>query len=178
VDRIFALQHQFGYHHDAIRMRPALARRAIAAAAHDGIPASALTHAVLSKYYQRLGIRTILEHPLVYAELATSACIELYFEPLATRAASHGMNLTDAVIRFVPLAIVIFAVALFGLVRLWAIQRDAAILLIVVLGYFTVISAGPEANDRFLVPFAPMYATAFAIGLVELKQRVIGAARS
>jgi 4-amino-4-deoxy-L-arabinose transferase-like glycosyltransferase len=164
-----ALQRQTGYYREAHRIRPALHLQAVSTAARDGIRPDDLTHAILSQYYGRLGMRIILAHPVAYAELATTSFIELYFAPLAMSAARAGMNLSDANITFIPMAIAIFCLAVFGVWRMFKIDRSAAILIATVLAYFTIVSCGPEVEERFLVPYLAVYAVAVAVGIVQLR---------
>ena len=172
LDAVFALQQQFGYHTKAMALRPVLAGQAIEAARRDGITDDKRTHAVLSRYYTRMGLRIIAEHPIAYAELALSSFIELFFNGLSVRAAQGGMNIIDATIRYVPVSIAIFVVAVFGVVSLLRHDRKLGLVVAITLIYCAIVSSGPEVCDRFLVPFFPVYAAATACGLVTIARNL------
>ncbi len=168
---IFALQQQTGFYRPMLMMRPALARQAIAEAVHDGVPLSQLNHARLSRYYARMGMRVLAAHPITALELSLSAFIELYFDQFASEL-GHGMNAVDARLRFVPVAVVLFALAVFGVVSMYRRDPDAGVTLAAILIYFSLISSGPEVEPRFIVPYCPLYATAIAAGAVALVTRL------
>jgi hypothetical protein len=155
-----------------LRMRPELARRAMAAAGRDGIDASNLNHARLSRYYDRMALETLAAHPVAYAELSLSAFIALYFDQFATGTIASGMNPIDARIRFVPIAVALFGLAVYGVIAIYRKNRELGMTLAAILLYFTIISAGPEVGERFMIPFCAMYATAIAAGAVESFDRV------
>ena len=172
-EAIFALQQQSGFYRPMLMMRPALARQAIAA---SNIPQSQLNHARLSRWYARMGLRTIAEHPLAYAELSLSAFIEMYFDEFPNEL-GRGMNAFDARMRFVPIEIVLFVLAIVGIVSIDRTNRDAGATLAAILIYFSVVSAGPEIEPRFIVPFCALYATVVAAGAVGLTRYRIHAPR-
>jgi Dolichyl-phosphate-mannose-protein mannosyltransferase len=62
----------------------------------------------------------------------------------------------------------ILAAALYGLVRCWRRNWRFFWFALVIIGYFVVVSAGPEAYGRFRLPFLPIYALLAANGIEAL----------
>jgi purine-cytosine permease-like protein len=67
----------------------------------------------------------------------------------------------------VPLALL----ALFGLQYWWRVDRLAAVMMLLVVLYFVVMSLGAEAYARFRVPFLPLYAMLAGGGATALANR-------
>ena len=65
----------------------------------------------------------------------------------------------------------VFLLSLWGLGRSWKIDRTLFWLAICVLGYFILLSAGPEADARFRVPMVPLYLLVAAQGLNSMVRR-------
>ncbi len=88
------------------------------------------------------------------------------------------MHVDEARVVLMPISATILFCAAFGLIDLRATDRDAAWTLAVVLAYFVVLSAGPEVEARFIVPFLPLYASAAGIGTDVIGRRVAATVRS
>jgi hypothetical protein len=67
----------------------------------------------------------------------------------------------------VPLA----ALALYGLSYWWRVDRLAAVMMLLAVLYFVVMSLGAEAYARFRVPFLPLYAMLAGGGATALANR-------
>ena len=136
-----------------------------------GIPdAEELPHAVLSRDLARIAVRTIREHPRGFLLLTLRGlAINLF----------HSRSEAMEVISQLPHGLVRFAIrlwtigmvllALAGVIGLWtAHRRLEAMLIVITIGYFLVISAGGESESRFRVPVVPMEAMAAGAGLEML----------
>jgi hypothetical protein len=162
-DALFALQKQFGYYHSALVIRVPLVKQALREAEAEGRrPAN---HAQRSQEYSRLARKTLLAHPFAYAEIAFSAFIALVVDDMSAVVGSHGEDIDDARLRFVPLSLLILVCAVGGIWRLLKIDRDAGLLLGATVIYFVAISCGPGVEPRFVVPYLPLYACAASVGL-------------
>jgi hypothetical protein len=81
----------------------------------------------------------------------------------------------------------VFASSLWGLaflytgVVLWLVRvprrgsTAGVVAVVIVLGYFAITSAGPEASSRFRVPMTPLLALLSAAGWLSSKRRSPGA---
>ena len=72
----------------------------------------------------------------------------------------------DARVRYIPLSLLLDALAIGGIVVLWRRKRTQAILIGTALGYFSVVAAGPDVEQRFLVPLLGVYAMAAGAGMM------------
>lgn len=170
LDGVFALQKQFGFYRQALAIRVPLVKQALSLAEAAGVKPE--NHAERSRYFARLGATILARHPLAYAGVAVSAVIALLVDDLATIAAMHGAHIDEARLLLVPLSLLALLCAGAGLRRLFATERDAAFLLSAVLAYFVVLSAGPEVEPRFIVPYLPLYAVAAGIGADAIVRRL------
>jgi len=59
----------------------------------------------------------------------------------------------------------------------WQLERTFRILSIVTVCYFTLMAAGPEAEIRFSIAFAPAYAIAFGAGITRISEYIVRRAR-
>src|SRR6185436_7907186 len=85
--RLFALQQPSGFALAVDRLKPPLAEQAWAEARRDGLDPRSAHHAVLARYYSRLGRRIVVRHLDIAAELAVSALVETFFYTYAREAA-------------------------------------------------------------------------------------------
>jgi hypothetical protein len=65
----------------------------------------------------------------------------------------------------------ILGFAFYGLCTMWNMNRSFFWLAVTIIGYFVVISSGPEAYGRFRVPFLPIYMVLAATGLDAILTR-------
>jgi len=156
---VFALQEQFGFYGPALHLRVPLVKRALA---HS----TAANHAQRSRDFMRLAFSILLRHPVEYAELAVSALIALFIDNISSLAAEGGENFMGARLHYIPLSLLLDALAIGGIVVLWRRKRTQAILIGTALGYFSVVAAGPDVEQRFLVPLLGVYAMAAGAGMM------------
>lgn len=136
-----------------------------------GIPdAEELPHAVLSRALSRIAFRTIREHPRGFLLLTLRGlAINLFHSRSeAMENISHlPHGLVRFAVRFWTIGMVLLALA--GVISLWmAHRRLEALLIVMTMGYFLVISAGAESESRFRVPVVPMEAMAAGAGMEML----------
>jgi len=155
---VFALQKTFGFYGPALHLRVPLIKQALA---HS----TAANHAQRSREYTRLALAILARHPLEYAELATSAFIELYIENMAIVLADAGEDLPMARLNTIPLSLLLDAFAIAGIVVLWRRNRALAIVVAASLAYFTIVLTGPEVAPRFFVPLLGFFAIATGAGV-------------
>jgi hypothetical protein len=161
LDAIFALQKQFGFYREALRIRVPLVREALAGHV-------AANHAQRSQLYKRLAVRKLAAHPFAYAEIATSGAIALLFDDLALAAAPWLGDVDTARIALAPLSIGLLLLAAIGCRAMVRDDRAAGLLLTAALVYFVAVSAGPEVEQRFAAMFLPLYAIAIGYALESL----------
>jgi hypothetical protein len=65
----------------------------------------------------------------------------------------------------------LLAFAILGLRDLWSHARPTAAIIAVTVAYFVLFSAGPDAEPRFSVPFAPLICIAEAAGILSLARK-------
>jgi len=170
LDALFALQKQFGYYRYALAIRVPLVKQALREAEAEGRrPAN---HAQRSREYARLARRTLLAHPVAYAEIAFSAFLALVVDDMSAVVGSHGEHIDDARLLLVPLSLLILVCAVGGIWRLLKTDRDAALVVAATVVYFVVISCGPGVEPRFVVPYLAVYAFAASVGLDALFHRI------
>ena len=132
--------------------------------------AEELPHAVLSRHFSRIAIRTIAEHPRGFALLTLRGLAINLFD---SRSEAMQMvsrlprPLVRTALRFWTATMALLAAT--GLWLLWKTQRRReAVLLAMTIGYFLLISAGGESEARFRVPVIPQEAIAAGAGIEAL----------
>ena len=160
----FALQRQTGFYRNADAWKARLARQAYAEMRRDGLEPLRLPHAVLAQRYSQLAARILLRHIPETIELACSALIEIFIGPFIYPLGSFG----------IVIGLYVFAAACIGL---WQLERTFRILSIVTICYFSLMAAGPEAEIRFAIAFAPAYAIAFGAGITRISEYIVRRAR-
>jgi hypothetical protein len=163
LDAIFALQKQFGFYGPALHLRVPLVREALA----GHVTAN---HAQRSRFYKRLAWRKLAAHPFAYAAVAASGLIELLADDLPLVASRHLGDVTLARLAFVPVSLGLLLLAWIGCRALLRRDRSAGLLLTTALLYFIAVSAGPEAETRFVAMFLPLYAAAIGFGVEALME--------
>jgi 4-amino-4-deoxy-L-arabinose transferase-like glycosyltransferase len=154
----FALQRQFGFYRNSDSWKPRLAEQAFAELRRDGIDPQRAPHALLARKYSQLATRILLHHIPETLELACSALIEIFLGPFFYPLGGLG----------IALGLLVLGFAIRGL---WRIDRTSAALLGVTIAYFALMAAGPEAEMRFAIAFAPAYAIAFGAGFTRGRGR-------
>jgi 4-amino-4-deoxy-L-arabinose transferase-like glycosyltransferase len=161
---IFALQRQSGFYRPALKLRALLVRAALT---HNGQFRLEANHAQRARLYGRAAVKILGEHPVAYAGILTSAVIALLFDDLSYIAASHGYGVTSARLLLVPVSAGLFVLATIGCRSLIRSDQRIGWPLTIGIVYFIVLSAFPEVEPRFFVPFAPLYAVAVGIGVTS-----------
>jgi hypothetical protein len=136
------------------------------------VAAEDLPHAVMAREYGRIGRRIALQHPLGLAALtARGVLVDLLdsdWEALEVVSTLHP-SLLELTLNAWQAAILVFA--LIGIAALRRRDRELALLLLLTIGYFVVMSAGGESEARFRVPVIPQLAIAAAAGLDAVRRR-------
>jgi 4-amino-4-deoxy-L-arabinose transferase-like glycosyltransferase len=169
--RLTAMQQSSGFYNVWEKLKPGLADAALAEARADGIDPRRAPHAVLSRYYARLGWRILLRHIPEAAELSVSALIEMFLYTYARTAAAWISSGSPLLVLAIAGAGAIFAAAIGGLVVLRREDPALAWLLAVTIVYFAILPAIGGADLRFAVPFTPAYAIAAGVGIEPLITR-------
>jgi hypothetical protein len=135
--------------------------------------ANELPHAVRARWYSRMALRVIRQHPLAFAELTLRGLLVNLFDS-RWDAMNVVTPLHESIVR-IALDAYTAALFVFAVIGAWALRRDElGLLLVLTVAYFILISAGGEAESRFRVPVVPQYVIAAAAG-VDVVRR--GAAR-
>lgn len=153
-----ALQRQTGFYRELVHIRPQLLAEALAGS-------NATTHAQRSVLYARLGSRIVRHHPFVFAQLMISGFTRLYLDALWESAVAGGMDYRDARLLLIPLTMVALVFAIIGFFALRAIDKRFAVLTLLFIAYFTILTSGPDADPRLTTPYAPMLAILIAAGI-------------
>jgi len=143
-----------------VRHRDALLRQACAEVERSlGRPCEQTSYADRAAVYSRMGTELILDHPAGYAKSAARGVAMMLFGDSASSVASAAhISQRNAKLICVALMLPIFVLAVIGSVWVLRQNADVAYLLFIVISYFVVVSAGPEADSRFRIPFMPCYA--------------------
>ncbi|HKO56587.1 MAG TPA: hypothetical protein VJ276_11970 [Thermoanaerobaculia bacterium] len=135
------------------------------------VAAEDLPHAVMAREYGRIGRRIALQHPMALAALtARGILVDLLdsdWEALEVVSTLHP-SLLELTLNAWQAAILVFA--LIGIAALWRRDRELALLLLLTIAYFVVMSAGGESEARFRVPVIPQLAIAAAAGLDAVRR--------
>jgi hydroxyethylthiazole kinase-like sugar kinase family protein len=166
-----AMQQSTGFYNVFQKLKPVLAAAALAEARADGIDPRSAPHAVLSRYYGRLGWRILLRHIPEAAELSVSALIEMFLYTYARTAAVWISSGSPLLYLTIVAAGAMFAAAIGGLVVLRREDPALAWLLAVTIVYFAIVPAIGGADLRFTIPFTPAYAIAVGVGIDHLITR-------
>jgi 4-amino-4-deoxy-L-arabinose transferase-like glycosyltransferase len=149
-----ALQRQSGFYRNSDTWKIRLADQALDELRHDGVDPFQLPHALLARKYSELAIRVLLRHIPETLELTCSALIEIFIGPFFYHFGPGGIGI----------GLLVLVLVCRGL---WHVERTFGLLLAVTIAYFALMAAGPEAEVRFAIAFAPAYAIAFGVGLTS-----------
>ncbi|MBV9495051.1 MAG: hypothetical protein JOZ54_12450 [Acidobacteria bacterium] len=137
------------------------------------VAAEDLPHAVMAREYGRLGRRIGLEHPGALVALTIRGVLvdllDSDWEAIEVVSTLHP-SLLEMPLN--ALQAMLLALAAIGILGLWRTDRELALLLLLTIGYFVVMSAGAESEARFRVPVIPQLAIAAAAGVELLRRRV------
>jgi len=130
-------------------------------------------------YRSRLAMRIILQHPAGTIEMTVRGIFVNLFDS-DWDAMADVSTISPEIVRWGVDALppIVFLLACAGCIALWRIDRDAALLLIVTIVYFIVISSGSEAESRFRVPVIPQLAIAAAFGIDAIRRGLTSISRS
>ena len=131
--------------------------------------------AIRGAYYDKVGTRIALQHPIGIAMLMARGLLVNLFD--SDWEAMMVVSKVDAsLIQFAveAYAHALILLAIIGVITLWRnlAQRLAMMLALTVL-YFLLISAGGESEARFRVPVMPMIAIAAAVGIDAIKRAAV-----
>jgi hypothetical protein len=127
---------------------------------------SQLTVVERSEYYSRLGSQIVLEHPASYLKVVLrGAAVMMLDGGPTTLSGLAGTSWSTSMRVLLAYTLPVLFFAFYGLVKCWSLDRSFFWMAALVIGYFVVVSAGPEAYARFRVPFLPLYAILTAIGI-------------
>jgi hypothetical protein len=124
-------------------------------------------------FYTKPAVRVLLQHPVAVVELTLRGIFINLFDS-DWDAIADVTTISPEVVKWglnaVP--VIVFGLAIIGTIAAWRTDPRLAILLIVTVGYFIVISAGSEAEARFRVPVVPQLAIAAAFGIDAVRRGV------
>ena len=128
--------------------------------------------ATRAAYLGRRGQEVVVSHPTAYARVVLRGAAMMMFGGDAVHVEQLvGRWATPILIGYGAVTLLL---ALVGVVRLRTLDRAFFYLACLTIGYFVVVSAGPEAYSRHRVPIEPLYAVLIGIGAgtsVALSQR-------
>jgi 4-amino-4-deoxy-L-arabinose transferase-like glycosyltransferase len=123
-------------------------------------------HAVIARYYARIAWPIIRQHPFAFALLTGRGIAINLFDGDADAIVLVSRLpplLVQAIVRMFTVAL--FVIASVGIAVLWRRDRPLALLIIMTVAYFILISAGGESEYRFRVPIMPECVIAAATGV-------------
>ena len=131
--------------------------------------AGELPDAVRARYYSRIGLRIIRQHPLAFAELTLRGLLVNVFES-DWDAMSTVSRLHESIVHM-ALDAYTAAMFIFAVIGLFALRRDdIGILTGLTVAYFLFMAAGGVDGARYRVPVVPEYAIAAAAGIDVIRR--------
>jgi hypothetical protein len=136
--------------------------------------AGTIPHAVRAAEYYRAGRQIILGHLPAFFRCALNGVIHLLLDPATDFAErTSGEPARSVALWCMTVARIVTVIAtVIGIVVLWFVDRSLALVVIAVLFYLVIMSAGPEGNflsTRFRAPLAPFEAIAAAFAARGLR---------
>ena len=135
----------------------------------------AIDPAIRGAYYDKVGSRIALQHPVGLAMLMARGLLVNFFDSdwEAIMVVSHiDASLIQFAIEAYAHALILLAII--GVITLWRnLARRLSMLIALTVLYFLVISAGGESEARFRVPVMPMIAIAAAVGVDAIKRAAV-----
>jgi hypothetical protein len=125
-------------------------------------------------WFGKILIIIALQHPLGLATvLVRGICVNLFDSDAEalTMVSSVPPTLLQIVVDVWTHAITLLA--LFGTFLLWKRDRTLSLLFALTIAYFSLISAGSEAESRFRVPIVPVLAISAAIGAGAIRRAAV-----
>ena len=163
--RLSALQQQLGFFDVQGRLKRKLVEQALAEAHGDGLDPLRASHAVLSRYYERLGRRILVRHIPESAALAFSGFVEML---ACTWLRSVNSYISPLLWLTLAGGVAMFAAACLGVAVLYRRDPALALLLAATIVYFVLPAASAAASPRFAIVFMPAYAIAAGLGIDSL----------
>jgi len=118
-------------------------------------------------YFKRLAMQEIAQHPSGFLKAtALGACMVVLDEGTITTSALLGRPVRKR--EFLIYTVPLFIFSIYGLLVCWRKNRTFFWLALWVIVYFVGVSAGPQSEARFRVPFVPLYVLLSAIGMSNL----------
>ena len=118
-------------------------------------------------HFKRLAIQEIAQHPSGFLKAtALGASMLLLDEGTITTSALLGRHAHKR--EFLIYTVPLFIFSIYGLLVCWRKNRTFFWLALLVIVYFVGVSAGPQSEARFRVPFIPLYVPLSAIGISNL----------
>jgi len=131
--------------------------------------------AIRGAYYDKVGTRIVLQHPIGLAMLMARGLLVNLFDSdwEAMMVVSHvDASLIQFAIEAYAHALILLAVI--GVITLWRNLAPRLSMMIALTAlYFLVISAGCESEARFRVPVTPLIAIAAAVGIDAIKRAAV-----
>jgi hypothetical protein len=133
---------------------------------------SQITPAERSDNYSRLARQIVWQHPYGFLRSSLHGAAVLMLDGGATTLKVVLKTSGPAAMHLsIFYTMPIFLLFLWGLGRLWKIDRTLFWLAACVLGYFVLLSAGPESDARFRAPMVPLYVLIAAEGSNSLRKK-------
>jgi hypothetical protein len=129
-------------------------------------PAHEVHPAVASRVYAKRGIEILEAHPLAFSALAFSGFVHMWLDgywEIPTSYLGFDFRRSGSTLFLVGCAGLFLCVL--GVVSLSRREPRLALLIAVMMVYFTAVAVGPESDWRFTVPVVPFYAIAVAEGV-------------
>ena len=130
-----------------------------------------LDHAVQAKYFSRVALETIRQNKLAFLQVTIRGLLVNLTDSdwdAVMMVSIFDSSIVRLVLGFAEAAVLVLAII--GLVALWRRDRPLALLTLLTIGYFVLISAGGESEARFRVPVMPQIAIAAAAGLEVIRR--------
>jgi hypothetical protein len=163
---LLAMHENSDFYYRLIHSRPGLWDKVRVEMRRDGIDPQRSTYLQRCVYYRRIGLRIIREHPFDHLLLTINGVVHLFAEQYwLLWCFRHDYR--EARTLFLPVSIVMFASAVYGVPRLWRKDRAFTLLALAFIAYFVILSAEPATDPRMTIPYVPMYAALSAAGIVR-----------
>ena len=139
---------------------------------HFGRACAAVPITLQATLYDDLAMPILLGDPAATAMQAARAFVMIMFGGGANMLAGiTGMAESSARLIALAYTVPLALLACLGMIYWWRVDRLAAILMLMTIAYFVVMSLGAEAYSRFRVPFLPLYAMLAGGGAAALADR-------
>lgn len=171
----FRGEEQYDYQFFRVQQRRLIARADAELRQHFGRAPDEIPEAEKSRYLERAGWQIIRAHFPAYVLVSLNGTLHLVFDGAWMFADAMSGGFARLVLLWVMIVfnVLIFPLAIAGIVRLYRLDRRTGSLVALLLLYFVAVLSGPEHEQwRYRVPPFPLYAMAIAAGAAYVALRL------